>query len=44
MRRDNKLYADEKIREDLCNLETDNNILLHRRNVFTAQNFQEETS
>ena len=40
MKRENKKFADEKIKEDLGNLDIDQNVLLHRRNVFTAQNFQ----
>ena len=44
MKKDNKMFVDEKMKEGLGDLETDQNIMLHRRNVFTAQNLQEEDS
>ena len=38
------MFADEKMKEGSGDLEADQNIMLHRRNVFTAQNLQEEVS
>lgn len=43
-KKDHKVFGEEKIKDGLADLETDQNAMFHRKNVFTAQNIHEDAS
>lgn len=44
IKKDNKIFDPEKNKDGLIDLETDQNVIFHRKNVFTAQNIHEDAS
>ena len=43
-KKDHKVLGEEKIKDGVAYLETDQNVICHRENIFTAQKIPEDTS